>query len=35
MKLGYTVEWQTWPMQHEVCLEEIEMVGRWLAARLG
>lgn len=31
---GYTVQWSTWPIQHEVCLEEIEAAGSWLAARL-
>ena len=27
---GYDVEWQTYPMQHSVCLEEIQHIGRWL-----
>lgn len=27
---GYDVEWQTYPMQHTVCLEEIQYIGRWL-----
>lgn len=31
---GYDVTWRTWPMQHEVCLEEIEVVGAWLRERL-
>jgi len=28
--LEYDVEWHTYPMQHAVCLEEIEDIGRWL-----
>ncbi|MGE0191775.1 MAG: alpha/beta hydrolase [Planctomycetota bacterium] len=31
---GYDVTWRTWPMQHEVCLEEIEVIGAWLRERL-
>ncbi len=33
--LGYTVEWKEYPMQHQVCLPEIEAIGAWLRARLG
>jgi len=29
-ELGYEVEWHTYPMQHQVCAEEIEEIGRWL-----
>lgn len=29
-KQGYTVQWQTWPMQHGVCPEQIVVIGRWL-----
>ncbi len=32
--LGYTVEWHEYPMAHQVCLEEIQDLGRWLARRL-
>jgi phospholipase/carboxylesterase len=32
--LGYGVEWREYPMQHQVCLEELADVARWLAARL-
>jgi phospholipase/carboxylesterase len=32
--LGYGVEFHRYPMQHEVCMEEIADVGRWLRARL-
>ncbi|QDU65936.1 alpha/beta hydrolase [Engelhardtia mirabilis] len=28
--LGYAVEWHSYPMQHQVCAEEIDEVGRWL-----
>ena len=27
---GYDVEWQTYPMQHAVCPEEIQRIGRWI-----
>ena len=27
---GWDVEWHEYPMQHEVCLEEIEAIGVWL-----
>ncbi|HSW15148.1 MAG TPA: carboxylesterase [Solimonas sp.] len=32
--LGYPVEWHDYPMQHQVCEEEIEQLGRWLTQRL-
>ena len=32
--LGYAVEWHEYPMQHQVCAEELADVARWLAARL-
>ena len=28
--LGYDVEWHEYPMQHSVCLEEIQDIGAWL-----
>lgn len=28
--LGYQVEWRSYPMQHQVCLEEIGDVAAWL-----
>jgi len=28
--LGYTVEWHEYPMQHQVCIEEIQAVATWL-----
>lgn len=27
---GYDVDWRTYPMQHQVCAEEIELIGEWL-----
>ena len=27
---GYAVEWHEYPMQHEVCAEELAVIGRWL-----
>ncbi|HSF77120.1 MAG TPA: alpha/beta hydrolase-fold protein [Steroidobacteraceae bacterium] len=32
---GYGVEWHDYPMQHELCIEELADVSRWLRARLG
>lgn len=32
---GYAVTWHEYPMQHEVCAEELAEIGRWLRARLG
>lgn len=29
-ELGYDLEWQDYPMQHQVCAEQIEHVGAWL-----
>lgn len=31
--LGYDVAYHRFPMQHEVCMEEIELLGRWLEER--
>jgi len=28
--LGYTVDWHEYPMQHSVCMEEVEDLGAWL-----
>ena len=28
---GYTVRWNTYPMPHSVCLEEITAIGQWLS----
>ena len=32
---GYHVEWQTWPMPHSVCAEEVEALGQFLTRVLG
>jgi phospholipase/carboxylesterase len=32
---GYRVEWKEYPMQHQVCLPEIQDIARWLRARIG
>ncbi|QIT53775.1 carboxylesterase [Aquisalimonas sp. 2447] len=29
-QLGYRVEWHDYPMEHAVCLEEIQAIGDWL-----
>ena len=31
---GYAVEWHEYPMQHEVCAEELAEVAQWLRGRL-
>lgn len=31
---GYTVSWRDDPIQHEVCAEEIEALGAWMAPLL-
>jgi phospholipase/carboxylesterase len=31
---GYALEWQEYPMQHSVCLEEVADIGRWLTGIL-
>ncbi len=33
--LGFTVQWQAYPMGHEVCAAEIEDIAAWLARVLG
>ena len=32
---GYTVDWKEYPMQHQVCLEEVQDISVWLKERLG
>lgn len=32
---GYAVKWREYPMGHEVCLQEIQEISRWLQAVLG
>ncbi len=29
-RLGYSVDWQTYPMQHEVSLPQIKAIGSWI-----
>jgi phospholipase/carboxylesterase len=31
---GYVVEWKEYPMQHQVCIEEVRDIAVWLKARL-
>jgi phospholipase/carboxylesterase len=33
-QLGYQVDWHQYPMAHQVCSEEIELIGLWLKERL-
>ena len=33
-QLGYKIEWQTFPMQHAVCPEEILVISSWLQQQL-
>lgn len=32
---GHDISWQDYPMQHQVCMEEIKAIRSWLIARLG
>lgn len=34
LELGYAPVWKTYPMQHQVCAEEIDDVGAWMRERL-
>ena len=34
-RAGYPVQWQEYPMAHEVCPEEISAIGEWLRRVLG
>jgi len=31
---GYPVDWHEYPMQHEVCAEELAVIARWMRQRL-
>ena len=33
--LGLSLQWQRYPMAHQVCAEEIQALGDWLQERLG
>ena len=32
--MGYRIEWQTYPMQHSVSIEEVRDIGVWISQRL-
>jgi phospholipase/carboxylesterase len=34
LSLGYQIEWRSYPMEHQVCMEEIVDISNWLQARL-
>lgn len=34
VSMGYQVEWQSYPMEHSVCMEEVLDISKWLQARL-
>lgn len=34
-KRGYQIEWLEYPMEHQVCIEEIRDISRWLRETLG
>jgi phospholipase/carboxylesterase len=34
VKLGYRVDWRSYPMAHQVCLEEVLDISKWLGERL-
>jgi phospholipase/carboxylesterase len=33
-ELGYQVDWRSYPMEHQVCMEQIADISAWLQARL-
>lgn len=32
---GYQIDWKTYPMEHQLCYEEVEDMGQWLKQVLG
>ena len=34
VKLGYRIDWRSYPMAHQVCLEEVIDISKWLTERL-
>ena len=34
VKLGYRIDWRSYPMAHQVCLEEVMDISKWLQQRL-
>jgi phospholipase/carboxylesterase len=35
LKLGYQIDWRSYPMAHQVCLEEVMDISKWLQQLLG
>ncbi len=35
LRLGYRVQWHSYPMGHQVCDQELRDIGQWLIRRLG
>ncbi len=33
-QLGYQPQWHSWPIDHGLCLEEVESIGEWLVRTL-
>jgi phospholipase/carboxylesterase len=33
VKLGYRIDWRSYPMAHQVCLEEVMDISKWLQER--
>jgi phospholipase/carboxylesterase len=33
--LGYRIDWRSYPMAHQVCMEEVLDISKWLQERLG
>ena len=33
-KLGYAIDWHTYPMEHSVCAEEIGAIAEWMRGKL-
>ena len=34
LALGHRIEWHAYPIDHTLCVDEIEAIGHWLGARL-
>lgn len=34
LNLGYRIDWRSYPMAHQVCLEEVMDISKWLQQRL-
>ena len=34
LKLGYAVQWRSYPMEHQMCAQEINDISAWLQSRL-